>query len=100
MDSHSLFRALIAMVPASMLFCGALLLFRRRKTVATVLQLIGAGCLELVVLAHVSEALHLLPWMQWGLERSAGHFLDLGSAVLGLALFPIGYLIHAVGPNR
>src|SRR5437016_14275757 len=38
----------------------------------------------------------LLPWMQWGSNHSVGHYLDLGSAVLGLTLFPIGYLLHAL----
>ena len=56
--------------------------------------MLGAGCLVVVVLTHLREALHLLPWMHWGLEHSAGHYLDLGSAVLGLTLFPIGYLLR------
>lgn len=46
-----------------------------------------------VVLAHILEALHLLPWMQWGAEHSAGHYVDLGSAILSGILFPIGYLV-------
>jgi hypothetical protein len=49
-----------------------------------------------VVFTHVSEALHLFPWMHWGLEHSIGHYLDFFSAVLGLTLFPIGYLLHAL----
>ena len=47
----------------------------------------------LVVLTHLCEALHLFPWMRWGSEHSIGHYLDLWSAVLGLTLFPIGYLL-------
>lgn len=50
----------------------------------------------LVILTHVFEALHLFPWMHWGLEHSVGHYLDFWSAVLGLTLFPIGYLLHAL----
>jgi len=50
----------------------------------------------IVVLAHLCEALKLFPSMGWGLSASAGHYLDLGSAVLGLTLFPIGYLWHAL----
>ncbi len=49
-----------------------------------------------VVLAHVSEALNLFPWMHWGLEHVAGLCLDLSSAVLGLTLFTKGYLLHAL----
>jgi len=52
-----------------------------------------------VVLTHVSEAFHLFPWMHWGLEQSVGHYLDFWSAVLGLTLFPVGYLFHALLPQ-
>lgn len=61
----------------------------------SLLQLVGAGCLTLVVLTHVAEALHLFPWMHWGMEHSVGHYLDLFSAIFGLMLFPLGYLLHA-----
>jgi hypothetical protein len=92
----TLLRALFAFVPVCMLFCGSIALFSRGKTVSSFLQLLGAGCLVVVVLTHVSEALRLFPWMHWGLEHSLGHYLDFWSAVLGLALFPIGYLLHAI----
>jgi len=88
--------ALAALVPVSVLLAGSAVLFSRGKTAWSLLQLLGAGCLMVVVLTHVSEALHLFPWMHWGLEHSAGHYLDLGSAVLGLTLFPFGYLFHAL----
>ena len=91
----TLLKALVALVPASMLFSGSVVLFLRGKTVGSFFQLLGSGCLVLVVLTHVSEALHLFPWMHWGLEHSVGHYLDFWSAVLGLSLFPIGYLLHA-----
>jgi hypothetical protein len=89
----------VALVPASMLFSGSVVLFRRGKTLWSFLQLLGAGCLVIVVLAHFSEALNLFPWMHWGLEHSSGHYLDLSSAVLGLTLFPAGYLLHSLA-NR
>ena len=41
---------------------------------------------RVVVLTHLSEALHLIPWMNWGAENRVG--LDLGSAVLGLTRSP------------
>jgi hypothetical protein len=81
-----LFKALVASVPACMLLFGAGTWFFRGRTVYSFLQLLGAGCLMVVVLAHVTEALHLFPWIYWGLEHSAGHYLDLSSAVLGLTL--------------
>lgn len=92
----TLLKALVALVPACMLLSGSAVLFFRGKTVWSLLQLLGAGCLLVVVLAHVSEALHLFPWMRWGLVDSVGHYLDLWSAVLGLTLFPVGYLLHAL----
>ena len=96
----TLLKALLAMMPTCMLFCGSVVLFVRGKTVWTFLQFLGAGSLVLVALTHVSEALHLFPWMHWGLEDSPGHFLDLLSAVVGLTLFPIGYLLHALTKQR
>ncbi len=94
--SVTLLKALVVLVPASMLFSGSVVLFSRGKTVSFLLQVLGAGCLVVVVLTHVSEALHLFPWTDWGLEDSVGHYVDLWSAVLGLTLFPVGYLFHAL----
>jgi len=94
--SLTLLKALVALVPASMLLFGSLVLFFRRKTVSSSLQLLGAGCLVVVVLTHICEALHLFPSMDWGLEHSVGHYLNLWSAVLGITLFPLGYLFHAL----
>ena len=91
-----LLKALGALVPAGILISGSIVLFFREKRVYSFLQLLGSGCLGLVVLTHVSEARHLFPWMHWGLEHSVGHYLDFWSAVLGLTLFPIGYLLYAL----
>jgi hypothetical protein len=49
--------ALLALVPMCMLFAGSAILFLRGKTVASFLQLVGAGCLAVLVLAHICEAL-------------------------------------------
>lgn len=89
-------KALAALAPACMLFFGSVVLFLRRRTVSAFLQLLGAGCLVVVGLTHICEAFHLFPWMHWGLEHSVGHYLDFSSAVLGLTLFPIGYLLQAL----
>lgn len=97
-----LVRALAALVPMSLLLSGSTILFLRRKGVRSLVQVIGAGCLVVVVLTHVCEALHWLAWMRWGDEYSVGHYLDLSSAVLGVALFPIGYFLDAlaIGERR
>ena len=83
-------------VPACLLFAGSIILFSKRRSLACWLQLIGSAGLMVVVAAHFAEAFDLIPWMRWGVEDSPGHYLDLGSAVLALTLFPIGYLTHAV----
>lgn len=46
----TLLRALVALVLAGMLFAGSVVLFSRWKTVCSLLELLGAGCLVLVVL--------------------------------------------------
>src|SRR5260370_30111076 len=94
--NDTLFKALVALVPTCILFSGSIDLFVRGRTVCTLLHLLGAGCLVVVILTDVSKALHLFPWMHWGLEHSPGHYLDFASAVLGVTLFPIGYLLHAL----
>jgi len=65
-------------------------------TIWRLLQLIGAGGLVVVVLAHVAETLELFPEMGWGLPTSPGHYLDLVSAILGCALLPLGFLGNAI----
>src|SRR5579863_1085889 len=97
----TLLKALLAMVPVSVLSFGSVILFRKGKTLGSFLQMVGAGCLLIVVvLSHFCEALHLLAWMRWGDRHSVGHYLDLGSAVLGFILFPVGYLFHAVSERK
>lgn len=86
-------------IPVALLLVGSAVLFLRMRTVSSLLQLLGAGGTMVVVLAHVAEAFHLLPGMNWGLEHSPGHYLDLASAVMGAALFPVGYLLHAFAPR-
>jgi succinate dehydrogenase/fumarate reductase cytochrome b subunit len=95
----TLLKALVLLVPAGLLFSYSLVLSRRRVPWSA-LQLIGATSLVMVVLTHVCEALRLFPRMRWGAEHSAGHYLDLSSAVLGLTLFPAGYLIRLVTKRR
>jgi hypothetical protein len=89
-------KSLVALVPASILLLSSVVLFLREKTFACFLLLIGAGCLVVVVLTHVFEAFRVFPSMQWGHEHSVGHYLDFWSAVLGLSLFPVGYLLHSL----
>ena len=64
------------------------------------LMVFAAGCFIVVVLTHVGEAYALFPSMGWGLKRSAGHYLDLCAAILGLTLLPAGYLIRLLAERR
>lgn len=93
----ALLEALGALVPASVLFAGSIVLLFRARTTWCILQIVGAGGLVVVILNHVCEALHVLPWMGWGLENSFGHDVDLSSAVLAITLFPLGYLADVLG---
>jgi hypothetical protein len=93
-------KALVALVPALVLLAGSALLLSKVRSMAALLQLLGAACLVVVVLTHICEALGLLRWMGWGLPDSVGHYLDLGSVVLGFTLFPLGYLWHALSPRK
>ena len=95
MSSHGLALFGIA-IPACLLFAGSIVLLSRKRSLASWFQLIGSTGLMMVVLTHFAETFELMSWMRWGLEGSAGHYLDLGSAILALTLFPIGYLAHAL----
>jgi pilus assembly protein TadC len=59
------------------------------------LQLFGAAFLLAVILMHVFEALHIFPAMGWGLPNSAGHYLDLASAIFAVTLLPLGFAFDA-----
>jgi len=96
----ALVKAYIALVPVSLLLLGSTVMFRRGREWCSLLQLIGAGFLVVVVLVHLCEANHVFPWMNWGAEQSAGHYLDLLSAIPGLVLFPTGYLLYAIRVAR
>lgn len=91
-----LLRSLILLIPACMLLIGAGVLFSRSRTTWLFLQLIGGAGVAIVAIAHLCEALNILPGMGWGRGNSAGHYLDLLGAILGLVFFPIGYLLHAL----
>ena len=94
--NHALLKVLLALLPVGALFCGAFVLFVQRKNVGTLLQVLGADCFVMVVLSHLSETLGLFSWMAWGSADSAGHYLDLSSAQVGLVLFPLGYLLQSL----
>src|SRR5689334_6117274 len=95
-----LLKALIALIPAALLLARSAFMTRRQPGVASVLQLCGSACLIIVVLTHVAEALHIFPAMHWGEAHSAGHYLDLSSAVLAVTLLPVGCWLEVRGRRR
>jgi hypothetical protein len=48
------------------------------------------------VLTHIAEVFQIFPTMGWGLPNSAGHYLDLVSAILGCTLLPLGFIGSAL----
>ena len=58
------------------------------------LLLAGGACLVLMVLTHIAERFHILPGMGWGLPNSPGHYLDLFSAISGVALLLVACLLR------
>lgn len=89
-----LVKALIALVPAVLLLALSAAVFIKRRNLAALLQFAGSVCLVIVVLTHLCEALGLLPSMRFGEPDSAGHYLDLTSAVVGVTLFMAGWLLR------
>lgn len=96
----TLLKALIALIPAAMLLAGGLRFFFQTRNAASLLELSGAAALVAVILTHVCEGLHIFAAMGWGRQHSPGHYLDLGSAIVALTLFPVGYLLRAFREQR
>ena len=92
---------MMSLIAIGALICAAFVLsvvaLVEERTAWSLVQLLGALCLMIVVFAHVAEAFSLLPRMGWGLPDSAGHYVDLVSAIAGLILFPIGILARCFG---
>jgi hypothetical protein len=89
-----LIKGVVASIPATAILSYAITGFARRRSVWAAVQLTGAVGLVTVVVAHVCEALDLLPWFGWGQEHSVGHYVDLSGAILGLVLLPLGYVFR------
>ena len=88
--SAMLLKTLFAFVLTGISLAAFIRSFSRRRQVGSFLQLLGAGCLVVVVLTHVLEALNVFPWMRWGRPDSPGHYLELSSAIVGLTLLAVG----------
>src|SRR5437764_14723232 len=95
-----LLKVLLALAPILLLLLATAALYVRTKAAAALVQALGAACLLVVVLARLCEALNLLPFMGWGAKGSIGHYVDLASAIVGVALVTVGTLIHALSKRK
>ena len=90
----SVLKGVVTLGVGVVLICVWVLIYRRRRTLGTLLQLIGIPCLVIVALAHVLEAFDILPFMGWGQPRSLGHYIDLVAAVAGVTTVLPGLLLQ------
>jgi hypothetical protein len=91
-----LFRFVLISIPVGALLVVSLAAFIHRRHLSALLSTIGASCLVVVVLTHTAEALRLLPGMRWGQPDSAGHYLDLTSALAGVALLSAALVLRTL----
>ena len=96
----ALLKVLIVLGPALFLLLATAALYVRTKAAAALVQALGAACLVVVVLAHLCEALNLLPFMGWVAKVSIGHYIDLAGAILGVAMVTVGSLIHLLSKRK
>lgn len=78
------------------IICASVWQSSKQRIIWRFVQLIGAAFLGVIVLTHVAEKFSFFPKMGWGRPNTAGHYLDLISAVIGLTLLLIGYVCSAL----
>jgi len=76
---------------------GSLVSFARAKTAWRSVQLLGAGCLLVVVLTHICEALELYPSMQWGSPTASGITSICRAPFLASDCSPFGISVQGGG---
>jgi hypothetical protein len=82
----TLVRSFLALIPVALLLAWSIGVLSTERTLGPLLAFLGATCLLIVVLTHVAESQHLFAFMHWGDPHSAGHYLDLSSAILAVSL--------------
>lgn len=87
-----LLRSAVVLVPLALILAHAVRTFLRERTAWRLFHILGVGCLILVGFYHVCEALEWFSGMRWGAPDSVGHYLDLGTLALGIALVLMGSL--------
>ena len=92
----TLLKASAGLILVGVLCASSTRVYRKKRTWSSAFQLAGACLLLVVVASHICEAIHLLPWMGWGATNSAGHYLDLVSAIAGPTLMSFGLLVRVI----
>ena len=90
--SAMLYKLILIGISVCIVFGASIASYAEEKTVMALTQLVGATFLLVVIFAHVSEAFGFNPSLGWGQPNTPGHYIDLVSAIVGVILFPIGYL--------
>ena len=89
----TLFKALFLFLFALVLFVWLFSKFLKRKILAYLLELIGAGFLAVVGVVHIFEAEKWFEFMHWGSPHSIGHYLDFFSAIASVGFLLIGFIL-------
>ena len=92
--NRTLWVTLVAALPITPIVVGSIVRMSRQRSVAAIVQVLGAFFLVVVLVIHLCEGLGLFPIMRWGQPDSVGHYADLVSVALGLSLFSLGYLLE------
>jgi hypothetical protein len=83
-------------IPVCAILFVSIIGFTKERSIWRFVQLLGGGLPAHDGACAHWEAFHLFPGMNWGRNNSAGHYLDLFSSILGLTLFPLGYLLQVL----
>jgi len=92
----TLYRALLLAMPVAALLIYTASTYVYSRTAWSLLLFIGGLCFSAVVVTHIAEALRAFRAMGWGDPHSVGHYIDLTSAVAGVACVVVGVLLRVV----
>jgi len=92
----TILKGLLALVGACVFLGVAVSLLVTRRSFGSVLLALGLGCFGVMALTHVFEAFSILPALGWGKPHSAGHFIDLVAALLGVTFVMTSFWLEGV----
>lgn len=81
----TLWRATVGAFLVIGLLLYSIVALTRRQTLQRWLTFLGSVCSMIVVVTHLCEGLQMFRDMRWGAPDSPGHYLDLSSALIGVA---------------